>query len=428
VHAVWAVVLFVCVWALVLARPWGLSVGWPAALGGALAVALGVVPAAEAWQVIRLVWDATLTFVAVVVLSLLLDEVGLFRWAALHMVRLARGQGQRLFLLSLLLGAVVAAVFTNDGAALILTPIVYEMVSALGLPPPAVLAFVMASGFVADATSVPLVASNLVNILSADFFHMGFAAYAARMLPVDALSLLASAGVLLAVYGRSIPAHVPLLPPEPPSAAIRDGRLFRLSGWALGLLLAGYLLSQFLHFPVSVAAVGATVLFAGAARTSPAVRLGTVLREAPWNIVVFSAGMYVVVFGLRDAGLIHGLAHLVAWAYARGATAGILATGGLAALLSSVWNNLPTVMVDALAIASAHVGRATSALALANVVGSDLGPKMSPLGSLATLLWLHVLKRRGMRISWGYYVRVGVVLTVPVLAAALVGLTLVLRI
>jgi arsenical pump membrane protein len=428
-HPLLAVGLFVVVLTLVIWQPRGLSIGWPAAAGGALAVVLGVVTLADVVAVVRIVWDATLTFVAVILISLVLDAVGLFEWAALHMVRAARGQGRRLFVLSLLLGALVAALFANDGAALILTPIVYEQVKALRLDARAILAFVMAGGFIADATSLPLVVSNLVNIVSADYFHIGFAAYAARMLPVDAVALVASVAALFLYYRRDLPDRVAAEPPKEPAEAIRDGRLFRLSWAILALLVAGYVASQFLHLPVSLIAGGAAIVFLGAAARSPAVPVLRLVRDAPWRIVVFSIGMYVVVFGLRDAGLVHALGASLGWAAGHGRPVGVVYTGYLAAMLSSVMNNMPTVMVNALAITASHAaGTTRMALALANVIGSDLGPKITPIGSLATLLWLHVLERRGVNISWGYYMRVGVVLTLPVLFVTLVGLLVVMAV
>lgn len=422
-HAILAVLLFVLVLALVIWQPRGLSIGWPAAVGGVLAVLLGVVSLAEVGTVVGIVWDATLAFVAIILISLVLDAIGFFEWAALHMARRARGSGVRLFVLTLLLGAVVAAFFANDGAALILTPIVYEQVKALKFPPAAILAFVMAGGFIADATSLPLIVSNLVNIVSADFFHIGFVSYAARMLPVDVVAIGASILILFLYFRRHVPRQVDSAGLREPAAAIRDPRLFRLAWVVLALLVGGYLASQALHIPVSFIAGAAATLLLVAARRSPAVQVRRLIVEAPWKIVVFSIGMYVVVFGLRDAGLIALLSRSIDWAARHGSGAGILYTGYLAAGLSSVMNNMPTVMINALAIQGAGLhGVSQVALALANVIGSDLGPKITPIGSLATLLWLHVLERRGVRITWGYYFRVGLTLTIPVLAVVLLAL------
>jgi arsenical pump membrane protein len=424
VRAALALCLFVAVLTLVVWRPRGLSVGWPAAAGGALAVALGLVSIAQVGRVFGLVWDATLTFVAVVLISLVLDGAGVFEWAALHMVRRAGGRGRYLFVLTIVLGAAVSALFTNDGAALILTPIIYEQARALRMDARAVLAFVMAGGFVADATSLPLVVSNLVNILSADYFHIGFVGYAVRMLPVDAAALAASLAVLCLLYWR----HVPVAVGEAdrrPAAAIRDPALFHLAWPTLLALVVGYVLSDVLHLPVSAVAGAAAIVLLAAARRSPAVHVRALIFDAPWGIIVFALGMYVVVFALRDAHLVSALAGTITWAAGQGRFAAVLYTGYLAAVLSSVANNLPGVLMGALSITASHAPASSRLdLALANVVGSDLGPKMTPIGSLATLLWLQLLERRGVRITWGTYMRAGVVLTVPVLFVTLCALTL----
>jgi len=355
----------------------------------------------------------------------LLDEAGFFEWAALHVARWGRGHGRRLFVLIVLLGAAVSALFANDGAALILTPIVIAMLRALGYKDKATLAFVMAAGFIADTASLPLIVSNLVNIVSADFFRIGFADYASVMVPVDLASIAATLVALLLFFRRDIPASYDVAQLRLPGDAIRDHATFK-AGWVvLALLLAGFFLLEPIGVPVSaVAAAGAALLLVIAAR-GHVIQTRKVLAGAPWQVVIFSLGMYLVVYGLRNAGLTDHLAGLLDRTAQGGVWGAAFGTGIIAALLSSVMNNMPTVLVGALSIDATHAtGAIKEAMIYANVIGCDLGPKITPIGSLATLLWLHVLGQKGIRIGWGYYFKVGATLTIPVLLVTLAALAI----
>ncbi|MHB1618587.1 MAG: arsenic transporter [Sulfuricella sp.] len=420
-----ALLIFLATIVLVIWQPRGLGIGWSATLGAVVALLSGVVHLGDIPVVWQIVWNATATFIAIIIISLLLDEAGFFEWAALHVARWGGGKGRMLFALIVLLGAAVAALFANDGAALILTPIVMAMLLALGFSPAATLAFVMAAGFIADAASLPLVVSNLVNIVSADFFKIGFNDYAAVMIPVNIVAIVASLAVLSFYFRRSIPAHYNVNQLKPPKEAIRDAATFRIGWVVLVLLLVGFFGLEPLGVPVSaVAATGALLLLTVAAR-GHVISTRKVIREAPWQIVVFSLGMYLVVYGLRNQGLTEHIARLLDYFAQGGVWGAAFGTGFLTALLSSAMNNMPTVLVGALSIdATSATGVVKEAMIYANVIGSDLGPKITPIGSLATLLWLHVLARKGMTITWGYYFKVGVVLTVPVLAMTLAALAL----
>ncbi|QCO67355.1 arsenic transporter [Luteimonas yindakuii] len=418
-----ALAIFVVTIVLVIWQPRGLGVGWSASFGALLALVTGVVGLGDIPTVWGIVWNATLTFVAVILISLVLDEAGFFEWAALHVARWGGGRGRTLFVLLVLLGAAVAALFANDGAALILTPIVIAMLLALRFSPAATLAFVMAASFIADTASLPLVVSNLVNIVSADYFGIGFAEYAAVMVPVNLVSVAATLLMLLWFFRKEIPASYDVTRLKDPRAAILDRTTFNAGWGVLALLLVGFFGLEQLGVPISaVAGAGALVLLAVAAR-GHVIPTRKVLREAPWQVVVFSLGMYLVVYGLRNRGLTDHLAVLLDAFAGHGLWAATMGTGLLTAFLSSVMNNMPTVLVGALSIdASQADGVVREAMIYANVIGSDLGPKFTPIGSLATLLWLHVLARKGIRITWGYYFRVGIVLTLPVLLVTLAAL------
>lgn len=419
-----AAIIFLLTLVFVIWQPKGLGIGWTATIGAMLALMTGVISVNDIPVVWDIVWNATFAFIAIIIISLLLDEAGFFKWVALHVARFAKGNGHRLFAFIVLLGAVVSAFFANDGAALILTPIVIAILLALRFSPATTLAFIMAAGFIADTASLPLVVSNLVNIVSADFFKVPFDRYALVMVPVNLVSVLASLVVLYGFYRKDIPNAYALEWVDEPNSAITDKATFT-TGWVvLAALLFGFFVFEPMGVPISViAGLGALVLLI-VAYMGKKLSIMPVVKNAPWQIVIFSLGMYLVVYGLKNAGLTDYLATLLQGLEQQGLLVATVGTGFLSAILSSVMNNMPTVLIQALAIDGAHITSPMikEAMVFANVIGCDLGPKITPIGSLATLLWLHVLATKNIKVSWGYYFKVGMILTIPVLLATLVAL------
>ncbi|EMT5584421.1 TPA: arsenic transporter [Providencia stuartii] len=420
-----AALIFVLTITFVIWQPKGLGIGWSATVGAVLALIFGVISFQDIPIVWNIVWNATATFVAVIIISLLLDESGFFEWAALHVAKWGGGKGRLLFSYIVLLGATVAALFANDGAALILTPIVIAMLLALGFNKGTTLAFVMAAGFIADTASLPLIVSNLVNIVSADFFNIGFTEYASIMVPVDIAAIIATLVMLHWFFRKDIPKQYDMTKLSEPALAIKDMTTFKAGWLVLVLLLIGFFVLEPLGISVSaIAAIGALILWVIAAR-GHTINTKKVLRGAPWQIVIFSLGMYLVVYGLRNAGLTDYLSETLNYLADKGLWVATLGTGFITAFLSSIMNNMPTVLIGALSIERSEAsGVIQQAMVYANVIGADLGPKITPIGSLATLLWLHVLSQKNMTITWGYYFKTGIIMTIPVLIVTLVALVL----
>ncbi|WP_088042268.1 arsenic transporter [Bacillus sp. EAC] len=420
-----ALPLFLITLSCIVIQPKGISIGWFACGGAIIALVLNIVNLSDVMTVVNITWNATLTLIAIIIISLILDQIGYFEWCALKITKLAKGSGKRLFFYLLCLGAFVSATFTNDGTVLILTPIVLSILRQLKLEESYILPFIMACGFIADSTSLPFVVSNLVNIISADYFSISFTQYTVAMIIPTIASFFASCLILFIFYRKQIIKKYDV--DELPSAAevIKDKKLFKISWFILFILFLGYFSCELLDLPVSIVAGITAIVFVILAKRSEHVKLAIVIKESPWAIVFFSIGLYVVVYGLQNAGLTNLFASLIEWTSKFGFIVSIIGMGYYSAFLSSLLNNLPAVMIGALSIEHANVGNIVKeGLIFSNVIGSDLGPKITPIGSLATLIWMHILKKKGVNVSWGMYFKHGIILTIPVLFFTLLSLSI----
>jgi len=420
-----ALPLFLITLSCIVIQPKGISIGWFACGGAIIALVLNIVNLSDVMTVVNITWNATLTLIAIIIISLILDQIGYFEWCALKITKLAKGSGKRLFFYLLCLGAFVSATFTNDGTVLILTPIVLSILRQLKLKETYILPFIMACGFIADSTSLPFVVSNLVNIISAEYFSISFTQYTVAMIIPTIASFFASCLILFIYYRKQIIKKYEV--DELPSAAevIKDKKLFKISWFILFILFLGYFSCELFDLPVSIVAGITAIVFVILAKRSEHVKLAIVIKESPWAIVFFSIGLYVVVYGLQNAGLTNLFSSLIEWTSKFGFIVSVIGMGYYSALLSSLLNNLPAVMIGALSIEHANVGNIVKeGLIFSNVIGSDLGPKITPIGSLATLIWMHILKKKGVNVSWGMYFKHGIILTIPVLFFTLLSLSI----
>jgi len=410
--------IFLITLLFVIWQPKDLQIGTTAIIGAITALIFGVVSFNDVLTVTNIVWDATLAFIGIIILSMVLDEIGFFEWCAIKMAKLSKGNGHLMFVYALLLGSFVSALFANDGAALILTPILLAKMRILQLNFKTIIAFLLAGGFISDSASLPFVFSNLTNIVTANYFHIGFMEYLSNMLIPFIVSTLISIIVLWIVLRKDIPKEVDISLLKNPDDVLKNKALFKFSWFFLALLLVGYFIGDIYNLPISVFALGGGLLFLAIASYTKSARAWLTIKTAPWQVVWFSIGLYIVVYGLKNAGLTEYLTQVLTTLSQQSDFVAVVGTGFIAAFLSAFMNNMPTIMI--MDISLANIGN--EAMIYANIIGCNLGPKMTPFGSLATLLWLHVLAQKGVKISFAQYSKFGLIVTPPVLFIVLLPL------
>ncbi|MDG6930488.1 MAG: arsenic transporter [Nitrososphaerota archaeon] len=410
-------IIFLVTLAMVILNPKNIGIGYSAIAGAVASLLLGITTIYDVYTVWGIVWNATFTFVAVIIASLIFDEAGFFEYAAVKIAKSANGNGLKLFVLIIVLGSGISAVFANDGTALILTPIVYSILTRAGVDKKRVVPFIMATGFIADSASLPLVVSNLVNIVTASYFSISFLDYARVMIVPDLAAIASSIAFLVLYYRKSILHNYDAKKLGNPADAIKDRLTFRLAMPTIILLIISYSIGGIYGVPVALIAVPVVTALFLVAKANGKIDTNRIIRIAPWQIVLFSLGMYIIVFGLGREGLTQILFSILAVFSKMGGPVPTVISGYLFALIAATMNNMPSVMIGNLAVSRfADPG----SLIYANVIGNDIGPKFTPIGSLATLLWLYTLERKGgIKISTAYYMKVGFLLAVPVLLISL---------
>ncbi|WP_053375408.1 ArsB/NhaD family transporter [Paenibacillus sp. FJAT-27812] len=418
-----AIAVFVTSLVLILIKPKGINEAFVALAGAVLLYAAQLIKPEDAAYIWSFVWNATFSLIGIMLFTSLLDHNGFFRWAALHLVQRFHHRQLVLFIGLSLLAALITVFFNNDGTILIMVPIVLEVTALLGLSRSGRLIFLLGVGFMADTASAPLMMSNLTNILTADFFHISFGEYASRMLLPGLIAIVATVAVTVAFFRQPIKREETReLAPErfpKPSSAITDNRLFYLSWLNIVIMMIGYLGSEKIGIPVAAVALGcAAVQWIASALAGKAPFKQTIGR-APWLIIIFALSMNLIVYSLHVHGATAWFPAVLEQINEKDEWSGIFGSGLLFALLAAAINNLPAVLISSLAIEQVN---GPDYLPYASLLGTSVGAKLTPIGSLATLLWIQLARQGGISISWREYTKYGLLLTLPILLLALLGL------
>ncbi|KXH78536.1 arsenic transporter [Sporosarcina sp. HYO08] len=420
-------------------RPRGLNEAWPASIGAGLILLIGLVSKADIMDIISKIGGASITIIATIVMAVILESFGFFHWAAAKLAHLSKGSGHRLYWYIQLLCFLMTLLFNNDGSILITTPILILLLKNFQLKTHQRIPYLLSGALIATASSAPIGVSNIVNLIALEIVQMSLWMHTAMMFVPATLGLLFMSYLMYMVLRHRLPKKLPdaILDIEdsffiknfhPLKTSIPVESKKKRTKFMLKILLFVFLMrcllfvASFINVPIEIVAVlGSITLLIWRwylLRTNPL----DILKKTPWHILIFAFSMYVIIYGLHNVGLTALLVQLCEPIVNQGLFQASFIMGGVVSFLSNFFNNHPALMIGTITLTEMGLDPTTlKTIYLANIIGSDIGSLLLPIGTLASLIWMHILRRNQIKCSWKDYLSVSLIV-IPI--STIVTLTL----
>ncbi|WP_262173404.1 arsenic transporter [Cytobacillus firmus] len=395
----------------------------PTTIGAAITLLIGIVPLTDILAIFNIVSGASLTIISTIMMSIVLESIGFFKWIAINIVSRSRGSGLKLFLYIMVLCFLMTMFFNNDGSILITTPIIIHVVTLLKLKPHQKFPYLISGALIATAASAPIAVSNISNLIALKIVGLSLNSYI-EMMFVPSMIGIFTLGLLLYLYfRRDLPKKVlntSLKLDKTSSAFLYSHPLDQsawhknIDWWMFKVSLFIVVLTRICFFVLSsygiplewIGLTGAFVLILIRWYRN-GIGIKDIILKTPWHILLFAFNMYVLVYGLKNVGINDFLIlHLQDYIHRDPLYASFI-MGSLLTVMSNLFNNLPAVMIGTIAITEMGLETYLLQIAyLANVIGSDIGALLTPVGTLATLIWFHILKSHSIKVTWAQYLKV----------------------
>ncbi|MEH7123999.1 arsenic transporter [Bacillus sp. JJ1773] len=419
--------VFVTTMLVIFWRPKGLNEAYPAAVGAGIILLTGIVSRANIEDIISKIGGASITIMATIVMAVILESFGFFHWAAARLASMAKGSGYRLYWYVQLLCFLMTLLFNNDGSILITTPILILLLKNLQLKPHQQIPYLLSGALTATASSAPIGVSNIVNLIALEIVDMTLYMHTAMMFVPATLGLLFMSWLMFVVVKKKLPRKLPNSTYEieesfftknfhPLKGKLSVETKRKRTKFMLKVLLFVFIMrcllfvASFLSIPISLVAVlGSVALLVWRwyhLRTNPI----DILIKTPWHILIFAFSMYVIIYGLHNVGLTAFLVKLCEPIVNQGLLYASFTMGGLVSILSNIFNNHPALMVGTITLTEMGLDPITlKTIYLANIIGSDIGSLLLPIGTLASLIWLYILRQHKVKVKWKDYLSVSLV-------------------
>lgn len=421
-----SIFVFVVTMLVIFWRPRGINEAYPASVGAMIIILTGIVSQKDILDIISKIGGASVTILATIVMAVILESFGFFHWAAARLVNLAKGSGYRLYWYIQLLCFLMTLLFNNDGSILITTPILILLLKNLRLKPHQQIPYLLSGALIATASSAPIGVSNIVNLIALEIVDMSLYMHTAMMFVPATLGLLFMSWLMFIVVKRKLPKTLPKNAYEieevfftknfhPLKGSISVETKNKRTKFMLKILTFVFVLrcllfvASYFSVPIELVAVlGSVILLVWRwfhLRTNPV----DILKKTPWHILIFAFSMYIIIYGLHNAGLTAILVEVFEPIVNQGLFQASFIMGGLVSILSNLFNNHPALMIGTITLTEMGLDPITlKTIYLANIIGSDMGSLLLPIGTLASLIWMHTLKQNKIKVKWKDYLSVSI--------------------
>ncbi|MFS0784244.1 arsenic transporter [Bacillus sp. 1P06AnD] len=419
----------------ILWRPFGINESLPTIVGAVVLLAAGIVPLMDAWGILGMISGATITILSTIVMSIVLESIGFFRWAAFNLAKKAKGSGIRLYWYINLLCFLMTMFFNNDGSILITTPIIIQTLTLLKMKPHQKIPYLLSGALIATSSSAPIGVSNLANLIALNIVGLDLNTYAAFMFVPSMLGIVAITFLFYLYFKEKVPKKIPELsnrelehiistnngdkPYHPLSTQTNekpfiDWKMFRICITVVVLTRISFFVLAPFHIPTEYPSIIGAVLLILLRWFRKGIGIKDILKKTPWHIVFFAFGMYVIIFGLHNTGLTSMIVERLGSLVSENHFNAIFIMGILLSVMSNLCNNLPSVMIGTMSLTEMGLDHHTLQVAyLANVIGADIGSLLLPMGTLASLIWMFILKQNKIPFTWGQYLK-ATILVIPI--------------
>ena len=412
------ILVFLLTTVVIFWRPKGINEAWPASIGAGIILLTGTVSYANVMDIISKIGGASITIIATIVMAVILESFGFFHWSAARLANAAKGSGYRLYWYIQLLCFLMTLLFNNDGSILITTPILILLLKNLRLKPHQQIPYLLTGALIATASSAPIGVSNIVNLIALNIVHMTLYMHTAMMFVPATLGLLFMSWLMYVVVKRKLPKRLPDSAYDVEQMFFTknfhplNGQLLvetkrQRTKFMLKILLFVFLIRSSLFvaslfsIPIEfVAVVGSLILLIWRwyyLRTNPI----DILKKTPWHIFIFAFSMYVLIYGLHNSGLTELLVKVCKPIVQQGLFEATFLMGGLISILSNLFNNHPALLIGTITLTKMDLDLITlKTMYLASIIGSDIGSLLLPIGTLASLIWMHILRKNKIKVKW----------------------------